>query len=233
MKSRILIVDDHKESARDLRSIFTRNMPWDVDVAYDGSEAITKATQGKPDLVLLDIQLPVLDGFEVLARLKHQSIPTRVIMFSAYHVDIATAVKAIKEGACDYLTKPVHPNKLMEHIERALVTESTINMNLANDATPLLRNLLESVERLTNDKGAREYLTSPHALVEPASNLRSKLAKHWFFVVVAFATAVAAGTWQLVMNLYVYPRDFELNRLRNPSSELQASPTQSPTVPKP
>jgi CheY-like chemotaxis protein len=232
VKSRILIVDDHEEGARDLRSIFLRSIDCEVELAFDGEQAITKAIEGKPDLILLDIQLPVLDGFQVLARLKKKGVSTRVIMFSAYRVDIATAVQAIKEGACDYVTKPIEPPKLVEHIKRALLTESTINLNLANDATPLLKKLLESVEKLSKTQGQsqspEDYL-SDHYL--PQLGLREKLAKHWLFAVLSVSAVVAATTWQIVMNLYVYPRDFELNQLRSARSQPQLSP--SPTAAPP
>ena len=227
MKSRILIVDDDRESARGLRSILLRSIDCDVVLAFDGGEAIGKAFQEKPDLILLDIQLPVLDGFQVLAKIKARGISTRVIMFSAYRVDIATAVQAIKEGACDYLTKPIDASDIVEHIKRALLTESTINLNLANEATPLLRRLLESLENSSKNRGRASHERIDDHYV-PATSLKDRFAKHWLIAIVSVCAVVATVTWQIVMNLYVYPRDFELNRVRK-TVQLEQTPAPSAT----
>jgi CheY-like chemotaxis protein len=229
MKSRILVVDDDKDAARHVRSILLRQIDCEVELAFDGGEAIVKAAEGRPDLVLLDVQLPVLDGFEVLSRIKAKAISTRVIMFSAYRIDIATAVRAIKEGACDYLTKPIAALEIVEHIKRSLVTDSTINLHLASGETPLMQKLWETLDKISEQehRGGGQNLLGEHYIREPS--LKDRFAKHWFISLICVCAAVATVTWQLAMNLYVHPRDFELERLKNlsrtsPSPSITNSP---------
>lgn len=190
-------------------------MGVEVDVARDGGQAIEIATAKRPDLILLDIDLPVLHGFEVLKELKRRNIATRVFMLSGYFVDTDTAIKAIKAGACDYLPKPVDAGKLIERLKKALITESTLNVRMESEVAPLVLELFKRVER-----SARQKLNSDaadvaaQAATAAPSGFQEKLSKHWLIVSLGGAAAVAAITWQACIALYVQPRDFEIERLR-------------------
>ncbi|PYI93877.1 MAG: hypothetical protein DME97_03105 [Verrucomicrobia bacterium] len=178
MKWRLLVVDDHVSSAKDIRAILVRNLDCEVELAFDGGEAISKATEGRPDLILLDVELPALDGFEVLARIKAEGIATRVIMFSGYRIDVATAVRAIKQGACDYLTKPVSAFEVIEHVKRAMLTDSTINLHFASEATPLMQRLLQTLEKLPNQDDKSTSKKDLDDYYVPSSSLKDRFAKH-------------------------------------------------------
>ena len=119
----ILIVDD---IASNLKVLFTylANAGFEVLVAQDGESAIEKATYALPNLILLDIVMPNMDGFEVCRRLKAQestkNIP--VIFMSALH-EVANKVKGFQMGAVDYLTKPIEQEEVLIRIKTHLTLQ--------------------------------------------------------------------------------------------------------------
>lgn len=117
---RILIVDDESDivSTIQYRLKFCK---FDVITASNGKEGLEKTANERPDLILLDINMPVMDGHEMLERLKNhpdlKDIP--VIMLTAYS-DKRDIVKAAEFGIADYVTKPFDFTELMEKISTAL-----------------------------------------------------------------------------------------------------------------
>jgi DNA-binding NtrC family response regulator len=118
----LLVIDDDEASCRLVKAIFE---PEGIDViaAHDGSSGLARVERDGPDLVLLDLRLPGIDGLEVLEKLKtgHASLP--VIMLTA-HQDLKTAVRATQLGAFDYLTKPVDDEEIVVVVKRALETRA-------------------------------------------------------------------------------------------------------------
>lgn len=147
--ARILVVDDDAQE-RALLDDTLSDRGFEVVTVGDGGAAVRKAEEFAPDLILLDLSLPVLDGFEVLEEIKKRKVATRVIMFSGVYMSLDVAVKCIKSGACDFLTKPTDLQDLINHIERNLITESAINLNVANPA-PIIGELLALVEDFTKE----------------------------------------------------------------------------------
>ena len=88
-------------------------------VANDGQKALEMIQLGMPEIVLLDVMMPGMDGMEVLRRAKKLNPRLPVMMFTAYG-GIDGAVQAIKEGADDYLSKPVDHSELVDKLSRAL-----------------------------------------------------------------------------------------------------------------
>lgn len=110
---RILVVDDDVELAGLLKEYFERE-GFTVEFAHDGRSGLARALDGSPDLVVLDVMLPGLDGFEVLRRVRaHSRIP--VIMLTARGEDIDRIV-GLELGADDYLPKPFNPRELTARI---------------------------------------------------------------------------------------------------------------------
>ena len=100
-----LVVDDSALVRRFIRNILEK-MGFEVEVAKDGKEAITKATQNDYDLITLDIEMPLADGFEVLQKVMEER-PTRVLMLSSYVCENGeAALKAMELGALDFIQKP-------------------------------------------------------------------------------------------------------------------------------
>src|SRR6266849_2419345 len=115
---RILVVDDEPASRKGLQELLTV-WGYDVNSASDGQEALERAAVRAPDLVIADLIMPGIDGLELLTRLK-RDFPTTAVVFLTGQGSIETAVQAIKDGAYDYLTKPVDPTRLQLLLDRVL-----------------------------------------------------------------------------------------------------------------
>ena len=118
MSASILIVDDETAILTSLRSIL-EDEGYDVSVAGSGIEALKIYTTDPPDLMILDIWMPELDGLETLKRVK-EFVPTAQVMMMSGHGSIETAVKAIKLGAYDYIEKPLSLENVTLRVKHAL-----------------------------------------------------------------------------------------------------------------
>ena len=116
--SRILVVDD-EEALRTVLSGELVSAGYDVAVAGDGDEAITSVQNKKFDLVLLDIKMPKVDGFEVLKFIKKTYPTMKVIMLTGF-ADLKNAIESKKHGAEDLVSKPYDLVDLLTTIERVL-----------------------------------------------------------------------------------------------------------------
>lgn len=105
MNKTILIVDDEKDLCTILSDSLSRDR-YRVVTAFNGKMGLQLVKKEKPDLILLDIKMPGMDGIEVLRKIKKMKKEIVVIMFTAYGT-LETARKAMKLGAYDYVTKPV------------------------------------------------------------------------------------------------------------------------------
>jgi two-component system, NtrC family, nitrogen regulation response regulator NtrX len=118
MSKTILVVDDETSILQSLEGILT-DEGFEVAIAESGLGALEKVQEEMPDLVLLDIWMPGLDGIETLERIKALYPTLQVIMMSG-HGNIETAVKSTKVGAYDYIEKPLSLEKLLLSINNAL-----------------------------------------------------------------------------------------------------------------
>ena len=116
MPGRILVVDDIPASARMLSAKLVAEY-YDVIVAEDGPSAIRMAKENDPDVILLDIMMPGMDGFEVCRQLKNDSLTAHipVVMVTAL-TDLADRVRGLESGADDFLAKPVDDTALMARV---------------------------------------------------------------------------------------------------------------------
>lgn len=117
-KARILVVDDEANIRRTVAYALEAE-GYEVETAVSGEEAVNKMTAVAYALVLLDMQLPGIDGLETLRRIAAEWPDTRVIIITA-HGSIANAVEAMKLGAIDYIQKPFTPQELREAARRVL-----------------------------------------------------------------------------------------------------------------
>lgn len=116
---RILIVEDEKNISKLISDTLSLGK-YDVDYAFDGEEAIQKIKNNKFNLIILDVMLPKLDGFEILERIKNKGVP--VIFLSARN-DVFSIVKGLSEGGQDYMTKPFEPLELLARVELRINAE--------------------------------------------------------------------------------------------------------------
>jgi len=118
----ILIVDDERPIRRIL-TVLLQERRHRVAEAGSGEEALAllgdRSAEAKPDLVLLDLKLPGIDGLETLKRLRALEPRLDVVMMTA-HGSISSAVEAMRRGAFDYLTKPFDNDELLMLVDRAL-----------------------------------------------------------------------------------------------------------------
>lgn len=105
-KGRLLVVDD-ETIIRDVLARFFKRKGYSVSTAKNGKEALEMVKKERPHLMLLDIRMPEMDGFEVLRRLRDVDREVAVMMITA-NTDLGEAQKTIEMGACDYIVKPFH-----------------------------------------------------------------------------------------------------------------------------
>ena len=135
-KARVLVVDD-EASARSGMEKLLRQEGFMVDVAEGGQAALAIAADNPPDVVITDLKMPGMDGVELLKKLHEQDPDLPVIVVTAFG-DFSSAVRAMREGADDYLTKPVDFDALTLSIERAIARRE-----LRSEADNLRRHIRE------------------------------------------------------------------------------------------
>jgi len=117
-KKRILVVDDERHIVR-LVQVNLERAGYEVLTAFDGIEALDKVKNDNPDMVVLDVMMPRMDGFEVLKNLqsdpRFQNIPVIMLTAKAQDADI---FKGWASGVSSYLTKPFNPRELLVFVER-------------------------------------------------------------------------------------------------------------------
>lgn len=114
---KILIVEDDKILAKTIEQCVS--LKYDADIAYDGEEGIMYAKQGIYDVILLDLMLPVYNGYEVLRTLRKEKIFTPVLILTA-NDGLDDKLKGFEDGADDYITKPFERKELLARIDAIL-----------------------------------------------------------------------------------------------------------------
>jgi len=117
-KAKILIVDDEKVVRESLFHWFEEE-GYTVDTAESGEDALRKFEKGKFDLFLLDMKMPGMSGLELLKKIKESDPDSIVILITAF-ASVPTAITALKDGAYDYVTKPVDPDELAHLVKKAV-----------------------------------------------------------------------------------------------------------------
>lgn len=117
MAKKILIIDDEASIRRTLKEILEFEK-FEVDEAADGVEGFKKAKEGIYDIIFCDIKMPQMDGTEVLAKLQEEGVDSAIIMISG-HGNIETAVESIKNGAYDFIEKPLDLNRILVTLRNA------------------------------------------------------------------------------------------------------------------
>jgi len=131
MKKKILIIEDEMDLIKGLKMNLS-DEGFEVDWAIDGAEGLRKALEEKPDLILLDIMLPEMNGLEVCRKLRQNKTGIPVIMLTAKGEEIDKVV-GLEIGADDYMTKPFSIRELLARIKVQL-------RRVESDAKPVLKN---------------------------------------------------------------------------------------------
>jgi two-component system nitrogen regulation response regulator NtrX len=156
MKSRVLVIDDEAAIRDSLRMILEYE-DYQFVGAASGQEALDVVRRERPDIVLLDIKMPGMDGMEVLRKLRTLDEGLPIVMISG-HGNTATAVEAIRSGAIDFLDKPLSSERVIVTLRNVLrqseLSSENRDLKVAMESkyelvgqSPALRNVLEAVQR--------------------------------------------------------------------------------------
>ena len=167
MNSRILIVDDTQRNIQVLGTIL-REGGYQLNVAQDGQQALDSVARAKPDLILLDIMMPVMDGFETCKRLKEDPETSEIpIIFLTAKVEAEDLVKGFDLGAVDYITKPFNAAELFVRVDSHLT-----RFRLQKEVQTQLREIARM-------KAEQEFFVrhEVHSRVTPIVNALTRLYK--------------------------------------------------------
>jgi two-component system, OmpR family, KDP operon response regulator KdpE len=153
--TRVLVVDDEPQIVRALR-INLSARGYQVLTAYDGAAALKAAAEGKPDVVVLDLGLPDLDGSEVIAGLRGWT--TVPILVLSARTDSTDQVQALDAGADDYVTKPFGMDELLARL-RAAVRRSTQGPEVAEAVVDAGSFTVDLAAKRVHRNGAEVHLT--------------------------------------------------------------------------
>jgi diguanylate cyclase (GGDEF)-like protein len=151
MNRRILVVDDEPYMVK-LLEYNLRKGGYQVITAYNGYEALQKLEQAKPDLIIADVKMPQMDGYELCRRLRSnaetKSIP---FIFLTAKGQISERIEGLKKGADDYITKPFNPKEILARIEATLLKkrvsgQSVSELTQINDHVHFLKCLEEEID---------------------------------------------------------------------------------------
>jgi PleD family two-component response regulator len=118
--SKILIADDNQPNV-ELLEAYLAEVDCEIATAYDGHETLEKVTQFQPDLILLDIMMPKLSGFEVCKRLRADPATADIIVLMITALDQPSDIdRAVEAGTNDFLTKPINKTELLLRVRSAL-----------------------------------------------------------------------------------------------------------------
>ncbi len=177
----ILIVDDEKKLADAIGQLFKQNK-YLVDVAYDGEEGLFYAQKGNYDIIILDVMMPKMDGYQVVESLRKLKSNVPIIMLTAKD-DLASRVKGLDMGADDYLAKPFEGEELLARV-RALTrrqSEMVFDEIKFHDIVLNTANYTLNCNEKSIGLGAKEYeilklmLTNPHQVI----NKDTIISKVW------------------------------------------------------
>jgi CheY-like chemotaxis protein len=148
-KFRILIVDDNQAN-RDLLEAYLVNVECEIEFATDGREALAKVNSFHPDLLLLDVMMPKLSGFEVCRKIKDDAETRRimVLMVTALN-ELGDIERAVASGTDDFLSKPINKHELLKRVETMLKLK-----DLSDENERLRRYIQEMDEHDLNENGS-------------------------------------------------------------------------------
>lgn len=120
MSKRVLVVEDTEDNRQIMRDLLTA-AGYELIEAVDGAEGLAKATQHTPDLILMDIQLPVLDGYEVTRRIKADPALRHIPIIAVTSYALSGDENKTRAAGCDgYVAKPFSPRQLLSKIREFL-----------------------------------------------------------------------------------------------------------------
>jgi two-component system response regulator HydG len=164
---RVLVADDEASTRSGLETLL-RDEGFDVRLAEDGVSALARVQEAAPDILVTDLHMPGMDGVELLGRAREVAPDLIVVLMTAF-ADVETAVRAMKEGAEHYLTKPIQMDELLVVLRRALERR-----DLRNEATELRVRLKERLH-FDNIVGSSPAMQEVFDVVEQVARSRASV----------------------------------------------------------
>lgn len=159
MSFRVLIADDHELLRMGIKAMLSSQADLEVvGEARDGAEAVSLCRELRPDLVLMDLSMPEMDGIEATRAIKEEFPRTGVLVLTA-HVDHDLLLEAVRAGAAGYLLKGVGPDQLLDSVRGVLGGESSLDQELVMQ---LVRRLAEEIH--PQAKPPSPYSENPESL---------------------------------------------------------------------
>ncbi len=150
-KTKILIVDD-EEKIRTILGAILKDEGYETALAANGIEAVKLSSTFKPNIAIVDLQMPQLDGIETISRIKN-ILPSTIFIILTAHGTIQSAVHAIKQGAYDYITKPFDNEQLL------LVVKHAVEVYKLSEQVELLKSELSNKYGLSNLIGESQSIS--------------------------------------------------------------------------
>jgi DNA-binding response OmpR family regulator len=117
---RVLIADDHPEGV-ELLEAYLSGTGYETQIAYDGEETLRKVSDWHPDIILLDVMMPKISGFEVCKRLRANPKTANIVVLMVTALDQHSDIdRAVEAGTDDFLTKPINKAELLRRVKAAL-----------------------------------------------------------------------------------------------------------------
>lgn len=167
----ILIIDDEPNLRRSLGLILKR-AGYIVTTASNGAEALQLLQAGAFDLVFLDIKLPDLSGTQLLPQIR-ELYPEMPVLILTAHASLETAIKAVRDGARDYLLKPLDPQTILERIDRILSEKKTPMRR--REIAVQMQNLLAELQSIDGQDASVADMINISPSVDPARFLKCGL----------------------------------------------------------
>lgn len=145
-KSRILIADDNQAN-RELLEAYLVTYDCDTEIAVDGQDTLAKVKSFNPDLILLDVMMPKLNGFEVCQKLRAEADTKKIMILMVTALNEAGDIeRAVKAGTDDFVSKPVNKTELLKRVEFMLKHKDVI------DELERLRRYIDEMENRSPGK---------------------------------------------------------------------------------
>ncbi|MCX7611172.1 MAG: sigma-54 dependent transcriptional regulator [Ignavibacterium sp.] len=160
-KNKLLIVDDEEIVRQSLQAWFLED-GYDIDLADSAESALKLYEKNKYDLILLDIKMPGMSGMDLLLKLKEIDPEAIIILITAY-ASVSSAVKALKSGAYDYITKPIDPDELSHLVKNA------INQKNLKEENIQLKKSIDEIIKPDNLIGESPQMKEIYSLIQTVS----------------------------------------------------------------
>ncbi len=147
MKDKVLVIDDERINLMMAKK--TLEKTCEVETAQSGAEGLEKLEKNIPDLILLDIRMPEMDGFEVFSRVKEKYGDKIPVVFLTSSDEPQTEVHALSEGASDFISKPFVPAVMLQRVNR-IIAYNRLNNDLANQVEIQIAERKGQMERMTS-----------------------------------------------------------------------------------